>query len=151
FRDHPYKRDTIGLKEAIMNSSLATFREFYEQRYVPNMMVLSVVGDFDPKAMRTKIERGIATYQRGQASFEQGITEAPQTEFRMGVETMKTPNTWTYLGFHTPRYNGPDSPVYAVISALLGRGSSSRLYQALKEKQNLVTDVGADFEVRKDP
>ena len=44
------------------------------------------------------------------AFFELGITEAPQTEFRMGVETMKTPSTWTHLGFHTPPYRGADSP-----------------------------------------
>lgn len=151
FRDHPYKRDTIGLKDAIMNSSLETFRTFYAERYVPNQMVLSVVGDFDPQAMRTLIARGFAPYPRGQESFEQGIREAPQTEFRMGVETMKTPSTWTYLGFHTPPNRGPDSPTLTVIASLLGRGTSSRLYHALKERENLVTDVSADFETRKDP
>ena len=35
FRDHPYKRDTIGLKDTIENSKLSTFRTFYEERYVP--------------------------------------------------------------------------------------------------------------------
>jgi zinc protease len=151
FRDHPYKRDTIGLKDAIMNSSLATFRTFYADRYVPNQMTLAVVGDFDPQTMRTKIERGFAPYPRGKESFELGITEKPQTEFRMGVETMKTPSTWTHLGFHTAPFRGPDSPTLTVIASLLGRGTSSRLYRALKEKENLVTDVSADFETRKDP
>jgi zinc protease len=151
FRDHPYKRDTIGLKDAILNSSLATFRTFYADRYVPNQMVLSVVGDFDPKVMRTKIERGFKPYARGKESFELGITEPRQTEFRMGVETMKTPSTWTHLGFHTPPYAGPDSPTLTVIASLLGKGNSSRLYHALKERENLVTDLGSDFEVRRDP
>jgi zinc protease len=151
FRDHPYKRDTIGLKDAIMNSSLATFRTFYADRYVPNQMILSVVGDFDPKVMSSKIEKGFAKYPRGKDNFELGITEAPQTEFRMGVETMKTPSTWTYLGFHTPSYRDADSPTLTVLASLLGKGTSSRLYRALKEKENLVTDVSADFETRKDP
>ena len=151
FRDHPYKRDTIGLKDAIMNSTLATFKTFYADRYVPNQMILSVVGDFDPKAMRSKIEKGFAKYPRGKDDFELGITEGPQTEFRMGVETMKTPSTWTYLGFPTAPNRDPDSPTLTVIASLLGRGTSSRLYRALKEKENLVTDVTADFETRKDP
>ncbi|MGE5178424.1 MAG: M16 family metallopeptidase [Bacteroidota bacterium] len=151
FHDHPYKRDTIGLKDAILHSSLATFRTFYAERYVPNQMVLAVVGDFDPKAMRGKIERAFAPYPRGKESFELGITEPPQTEFRMGVETMKTPSTWTHLGFHTPPYRSADSPTLTVIASLLGSGTSSRLYRALKDKENLVTDVSADFEVRKDP
>ncbi len=151
FRDHPYKRDTIGLKDAIQNSSLATFRTFYAERYVPNQMVLAVVGDFDPKIMRGKIERGFKPYARGKESFELGIVEPPQTEFRMGVEKMKTPSTWTHMGFHTPPYQGPDSPTLTVIASLLGKGNSSRLYRALKERENLVTDLGADFEVRRDP
>ncbi len=151
FRDHPYKRDTIGLKDAIMNSSLATFRTFYAERYVPNQMILAVVGDFEPKAMRSKIEKAFASAKRGKDDFELGITESPQTEFRMGAETMKTPSAWTHLGFHVPPYGHPDAPALAVTAALLGRGNSSRLYRALKEKANLVTDFSADFEVRKDP
>ncbi|MGE5175563.1 MAG: M16 family metallopeptidase, partial [Hyphomicrobiales bacterium] len=151
FHDHPYKRDTIGLKDVIEHASLATFRTFYAERYVPNQMILSVVGDFDPKAMHTKIERAFAPYPRGKASFEQGIVEKPQTAFRMGVESVKTPNTWTILGFHMPPYDGADTPALTVLASLLGHGSSSRLYHALKDKENLVTDVSADFEVRKDP
>jgi predicted Zn-dependent peptidase len=34
---------------------------------------------------------------------------------------------------------------------VLGGGSSSRLYRALKEKENLVTETSADQEVRRDP
>jgi len=151
FRDHPYKRDTIGLKDAIMNSSLATFRTFYAERYVPNQMILAVVGDFDTKTMRTKIAKAFVAAKRGKDDFELGLPEAPQTEFRMGSEKMKTPSAWTYLGFHVPPYGHPDAAALTVTAALLGRGSSSRLYRALKEKTNLVTDLSADFEVRKDP
>jgi zinc protease len=151
FHDHPYKRDTIGLKDAIMNSSLATFRTFYADRYVPNQMILSVVGDFDTKAMQTKLTKAFGASPRGKESFELGLTEKPQTQFRMGVERMKTPSTWTYLGFHVPPYNDPDGPTLAVIASLLGRGTSSRLYRALKEKENLVTELSADFEIRRDP
>jgi zinc protease len=151
FRDHAYKRDTIGLKDAIQNSTLATFRTFYAERYVPNQMILAVVGDFDVKAMRSKLAKAFAPYRRGKDNFELGIAEGPQTEFRMGAETMKTPSTWTYLGFHVPPYSHPDAPALTVVASLLGRGHSSRLYRALKDKENLVTEVSADFEVRRDP
>lgn len=151
FRDHPYKRDTIGLKDVIEHASLATFRTFYEERYVPNQMVLALVGDFDPVSAYAKVAKAFAPYRRGRDHFEQGIREKPQAEFRMGVETMNTPNTWTYVGFHVPPYSDPDAPALTVLAALLGKGSSSRLYKALKERENLVTTVDADFEVRKDP
>jgi zinc protease len=151
FRDHPYKRDTIGLKDAILHSSLATFRTFYEDRYVPNQMILSAVGDFQTKALRDKIAAAFAPYKRGKDDFELGLVEKPQTEFRFGAETLKTPNTWTILGFHVPPNADPDTPALAVLEAILGGGNSSRLYRALKEKENLVTETSADLEVRRDP
>jgi zinc protease len=151
YRDHPYKRDTIGLKDVIEHAKLPTFKTFYADRYVPNQMVLAVVGDFDTRTMRDKLARAFAPYRRGQDSFELGLTEAPQREFRMGVESMKTPNTWTYLGFHVPAYSDADAPALSVLAALLGDGNSSRLYRALKEKENLVTSVDAEYEVRRDP
>src|SRR5439155_6401280 len=151
FRDHPYKRDTIGLKEVIEHASLQTFRTFYEERYVPNQMILAAVGDFKTAEMSEKLRRAFAPYKRGQDDFELGLTEGPQREFRMGVESMKTPNTWTHLGFHVPPYSDPDAPALTVLAAVLGQGTSSRLYRALKDKVNLVSSVSADFEVRRDP
>ena len=151
FRDHPYKRDTIGLRDVIEHASLATFRTFYEERYVPNQMILTVVGDFDAAVTRKKLAKAFAPYKRGRDDFEQGLSEKPQTEFRMGVEAMKTPSTWTYVGFHVPGNSDPDAPALTVLATLLGQGSSSRLYKALKERENLVTTVDAQFEVRKDP
>jgi len=151
FRDHPYKRDTIGLRDVIEHASLATFQTFYEDRYVPNQMILAVVGDFDAAAMRPKLEKAFGTYQRGRDDFEQGVFEKPQAEFRMGLESMKTQSAWTYLGFHVPPYSDPDAPALTVLATLLGDGSSSRLYKALKERENLVTSVDAGFQPRKDP
>ena len=151
FRDHPYKRDTIGLKDVIDHASLRTFRTFYEERYVPNQMILAAVGDFKSAEMSEKLRRAFAPYKRGQDDFELGLTEGPQKEFRMGVESMKTPNTWTHLGFHVPPNSDPDAPALTVLAAVLGQGTSSRLYRALKDKVNLVSTVSADFEVRRDP
>ena len=151
FHDHPYKRDTIGLKEVIEGATLSTFKTFYDERYVPNQMVLAVVGDFDSGTMAPKIEKAFGSYHRGRDSFEQGLTEKPQTEFRMGVERMKTPSTHLYLGFHVPPYADPDAPALTVLASLLGKGTSSRLYRALKERDNVVTSIDAELEVRKDP
>jgi zinc protease len=151
FRDHPYKRDTIGLKDVIENSKLSTFRTFYEERYVPNQMVVAAVGDFDTQTMAAKLRKSFAPYVRGKDNFELGQIEAPQAEFRMGVESMKTPSTWTYLGFHTPPNADADTPALTVLASILGKGTSSRLYHALKDKENLVQSIDADLEVRRDP
>jgi zinc protease len=151
FRDHPYKRDTIGLKDVIEHASLQTFRTFYEERYVPNQMIVAAVGDFNTATMSEKLEKAFGPYKRGKDNFDLGLTEKPQTEFRMGVESMKTPSAWTHLGFHVPPNSDPDAPALTVLASVLGKGTSSRLYRALKDKENLVANVDADFETRRDP
>jgi len=151
YLEHPYKRPTIGSKDVIEGASLATFKSFYEERYVPNQMILAAVGDFDAREMAAKLKKAFSPYRRGADDFELGETEPPQTAFRMGVETMKTPSAWTYLGFHVPASSDPDTPALTVLASLLGGGTSSRLYRALKDRENLVTSVSADFEARKDP
>jgi zinc protease len=114
-------------------------------------MALSAVGDFDTQTMAAKLRKAFSPYARGKDNFELGIIEAPQAEFRMGVESMKTPSTWPYLGFHTPPNADADTPALTVLASLLGKGTSSRLYRALKDKENLVQTVDADLEVRRDP
>ncbi|HZE18774.1 MAG TPA: insulinase family protein, partial [Candidatus Angelobacter sp.] len=116
-----------------------------------NQMVLALVGDFDIASVRSSLAKAFAGYRRGQDDFEQGLTEKPQAEFRMGVVSMKTPSTWIDLGFHVPAYSDPDAPALTVLASLLGGGTSSRLNKALKERENLVSSVDAQFEVRKDP
>ncbi|WP_145183773.1 M16 family metallopeptidase [Pseudomonas sp. URMO17WK12:I11] len=63
---------TIGNEAAIRSASLASLKAFQDRWYLPNNMVLSVVGDFDPQAMRTQIEQAFGSAKAGKlASREQ--------------------------------------------------------------------------------
>lgn len=63
---------TIGNEAAIRSASLASLKAFQDRWYLPNNMVLSVVGDFDPQAMRAQIEQAFGSAKPGKlASREQ--------------------------------------------------------------------------------
>ncbi len=47
---------TIGNEAAIRAVSLTALQNFQQRWYVPNNMILSIVGDFDPKQLITQIE-----------------------------------------------------------------------------------------------
>lgn len=57
---------TIGNRKAIEHAQLAALQAFQQRWYLPNNMVLNVVGDFDPQQMATQIERHFGTAQRGE-------------------------------------------------------------------------------------
>src|SRR5664280_494448 len=49
----------------------------------------------------------------------------------------------SYIAWHIPDLRHPDVPILDVLAALLGSGRSSRLYQAVRERQGLVNSVDA--------
>lgn len=63
---------TIGNEGAIRSASLQSLQAFQNRWYLPNNMVLSAVGDFDPQAMLVQIEQAFGTARPGKvASREQ--------------------------------------------------------------------------------
>jgi zinc protease len=151
YRVHPYRVTPIGSKEVILNADLDRFRTFYEERYVPNQIVLACVGDFDTEEMLAKIESLWGGYGRGRASFETGLVEPEQEAFREASIAMKTATTYMLWGFHIPEAAHPDIPAIDVLNALLADGDGSRLYRALKIEKNRVRRVTGQVEARRDP
>ena len=151
YQIHPYRVSPIGSKEVILNSDLEKFRTFYEERYVPNQIVLACVGNFDTDEMLEKVEALWGKYPRGGDSFELGLVEPEQTEFREATVENKTTNTHMLWGFHVPEAAHVDIPVLDVLNAILTDGDNSRLYRELKVKENLVLTVSSYLDKRKDP
>ncbi|NIF26309.1 insulinase family protein [Pantoea sp. Tr-811] len=56
---------TIGNEAAIRSASLASLQAFQGRWYLPNNMVLSAVGDFDPKVMLAQIEQAFGSAKPG--------------------------------------------------------------------------------------
>ncbi|MFJ4113230.1 insulinase family protein [Pseudomonas sp. NPDC089758] len=57
---------TIGNEAAIRAASLQNLQAFQNRWYLPNNMVLSAVGDFDPQAMRAQIEQAFGAARAGE-------------------------------------------------------------------------------------
>lgn len=57
---------TIGNEAAIRSASLQNLQAFQNRWYLPNNMVLSAVGDFDPQAMRAQIEQAFGAAKAGE-------------------------------------------------------------------------------------
>jgi zinc protease len=56
---------TIGNEAAIRSASLASLRAFQDRWYLPNNMVLSAVGDFDPEQLKAQIAQAFGQAKAG--------------------------------------------------------------------------------------
>ncbi len=151
YKNHSYGQTVLGSREVIKNADLNRFKTFYQERYVPNQMVMAIVGDFNTDEMMAKINSFFGKYPKGKESFELGKPEPDQTKFWQAFKRMKSSSAYLNIGFHIPEALHPDIPVLDVLNVILGQGESSRLYQALKKEENLVYYVGSSVDQRRDP
>lgn len=139
----PYRVSPLGLRSSIEAADLQTFRTFYQERYVPNQMVLSLCGDLDADSVLALVRRTWGARPPGRSSFELGLVEPEQESFRFAERAMKTATTRVLLGLPVPAAASAESPVVDLLAAMLGNGKSSRLWKALKIESDAVLSAYA--------
>jgi zinc protease len=145
FADHPYSRDVLGTPESIRTTPRERIVEYHRRHYVPNQAVLVVAGDVDPEQTlglaarlsrdwRPGLEPALAVPAARELSAVQRIAESRAIQ-----------QTYLSVAWRAPVVPAPEVYAVDVLATLLGRGRSSRLTQALKERLGLVSLISASF------
>ncbi len=144
FEGHPYGRHIIGTPELVRGLTRETLSAFYRRHYVPEAFVVVVVGAIDPQ---TALARATATFGRLPRHGVPRLPVAPPPAFRPQRQELTHPGAHAHLGlaWPAPRLDHADTPAVDLLIAILGRSRSSRLVQALRERDGLVVSVGAGF------
>jgi predicted Zn-dependent peptidase len=143
----PYAHSTIGDMQDLQNAPLSAVQEFFDAYYAPNNAVLSLSGDFAPAEALKLVEKYFgAIPSRSRPDYAPSALE-PQTEERR--ETMLDPLAQLpafHIAYHIPPERDPDHYPLDLLAMALGDGASSRLYQELVKKRELLTGlhVGTD-------
>jgi predicted Zn-dependent peptidase len=142
---HPYHHSTIGSMEDLTAASLDDVSRFFATYYAPNNAVLTVAGDFDPKAALAGIERHFGPIPANPDLPEAPAGEVPDSlggEVREVVpDQVELPRV--HLAYRIPPFGTEAHQAFDVISDLLGTGRASRLYRSLVRDQQLAADVAA--------
>jgi predicted Zn-dependent peptidase len=139
FDKHPCRFPTYGDKKVITDLTKEKTIEFFKKYYVPNNMVISIVGDV--KNWEQEIQKQFY-FSKGKA-VKHTITKEPITNKRKEKKVKKKIiNTHIVLGFKTVPRDNKDSYVLDVINGVLGRGQSGRMFNEIRSKRGLAYDVG---------
>lgn len=142
FKKHPYKETTIGSMEDIDAAQLEEFKKFHEKYYVPNNATLVVSGDIDKKQTKAWIEKYYAGIPRGEKVPRVSIKEAPITSTIVKTEYDKNIKIPAKIyAYRTPGMSAHDTYVLNMISTLLTSGKSSRMHQAMVDKNKIAIQV----------
>src|SRR5690606_15030467 len=144
YKEHPYRWATIGKElKHIEEAQMADVKAFFEKYYTPQNAIMVVAGNVKLDDVKALSEKWFGSISRGE-SFVRNLPQEPrQTEARREEVEADVPADSIYIAFHGPDRLSADYPAMDLISDLLSRGSSSRLYRSLVKEQQLFSEVNA--------
>ncbi len=138
FQAHPYREPVIGHRALYEQVTRGELDAYYKSRYVPNNIVVSIVGAVTPEDCLREVEATFGQVARGRLAPVQIEEEAVQLATRREDIVGEYNIFRGGIGFKVPHLSHPDSPRLDALAHALGGGESSLLWERLRNQQKLV-------------
>lgn len=133
-------RDVIGTRDSLANINRQHLLEYLGQWYVPNNMVVGIVGGFDVAKVESLANQSFFDASKKEvAQFEPVATQ--QAEPGIISITKDTDQTHLVLGVRAFSISDPRRYVLALLNVVLGGNMSSRLFTQVRERRGLAYAV----------
>ena len=145
FGDDPLGRPILGTEESIHALSRRQVHGYYRRRYTPDAMVVSVAGNVDHGEVVRLVRAAFADRlddslgHRAPRSGNRAPLGAPARPVVVRPDDTEQANI--VLGCHGVSRHDPSRFAVGVLSAALGGGMSSRLFQRIREERGLAYSV----------
>jgi zinc protease len=145
FKAHPYHSPVIGWMSDIEQLTRDDVYNYYKTYYAPNNAVLVVVGDFKSEELIAKIERSFGPIKSNAPPTKVRSIEPPQRGERRVTLRRNAELPFVAVAYHTPNFTSHDSFALEVLSTILAKGDSSRLYKSLVYDKQIALSIGGDY------
>ncbi len=145
YAPHPYGRPILGTRELIDALTRERLARYYQKHYVPRNMALVVVGAVTPAEARAAAG---ATFGRlaGGPPARPALPPPPGLD-RARRSDVRRAEKQAYLGLAWRAAPTGNEDIYAVdlLTYIVGDSPSSRLNQAVRERERLVASIEANY------
>ena len=132
YHQHPYRWPTIGRSlDHIRDATMEDVRWFFDHYYHPANAILVVAGDITMDKARQLTEKWYGDIPAGPVDSSVIPVEPPQKGLRTVQARGTVPADMIYKCYHMPGRADTDYYPTDLLSDLIGRGKSSRLYRSL--------------------
>lgn len=144
YTTHPYRWATIGKEIShIENATMEDVKGFFKKHYTPQNAILVIAGDVDLTKVKKLAEKWFGNIDAGN-KYQRNLPQEPiQTEERVLHTEADVPNDAIYKAFHIHERASKNYYIADIISDVLSRGESSRLYQELVKNKKIFAEVNA--------
>lgn len=152
YNTHPYQWPTIGKNIShIEEATLKDVKDFHERFYTPNNAVLTISGNIDPVKILSLVEKWFGSIPGFRNDQVQIPSEPKQTSPRFLEIEENVPLNSIYKAYHMPGRKSKSYHSADLLSDLLGRGKSSRLYQNLVKNKKAFNSINSYVTGTEDP
>ncbi len=132
-----------GLLASMSTISVERTRQFYRDHFRPNVTVISISGNAKLAALKAKTEELFGELLPGPEYHGERFTPHPKLSGPRRLMMRGLDKSVVVTAGRAPAIGDPQYPAAVVLSALIGSGMGSRLYQALRAEQSLAYTVEA--------
>jgi zinc protease len=144
YQIHPYRWATIGKEIShIENATMDDVKAFFFKYYLPNNAILVVAGDVTIPQVKALTEKWFGSIAAGEKYVRNLPQEPLQTSARFLETEAKVPLNALYKAYHVPGRFAQDYYIADLMSDVLGRGKSARMYQKLLKERQLFANINA--------
>ena len=144
YQVHPYKWATIGKDIShIEDATMEDVKGFFQKHYNPSNAILCIAGNFDLDGVKKMVHKWYGDIPPGEKYHRTLPQEPQQNEFREKTIEREVPTDAFYYAFKMCSRTHEDFYATDLISDILGRDKSARLYVKLKKEKQLVSSINA--------
>ncbi len=144
YQVHPYQWATIGKEIShIENATLNDVKDFFFRHYIPSNAILVVAGNVTLANVKALSEKWFGPIPSGKKIVRKLAQEPAQKEKRMLTVEANVPANAFYKTFHMPGRFHEDFYAVDLMSDILSRGHSSRMYQQLVKEKEIFTSISS--------
>ncbi len=144
YKQHPYRWATIGKElKHIEDARIEDVKAFFKKHYNPQNAIMVVGGDVSLQQVKSLAEKWFAPIPAGEKYHRNLPHEPEQHDERRLTVTAKVPLNDVYISFQMPGRQDGSFHAIELLSDILSRGHSSRLYKALVKERQLFSEVHA--------
>ncbi|NSW76938.1 MAG: insulinase family protein [Candidatus Atribacteria bacterium] len=144
FGRHPYAFPTLGEESTLQNLDEEKIWHWYGRIFVPNNMVIAVVGNFQVETVKKIFEDEL-----GNVIPREKVSPFRESFFPASlkiVDRREVRDAWVVLGFRAPGLLEVEERIaFEVLNNALGGGMYSRLFLKIREERGLSYQVGSFY------
>jgi predicted Zn-dependent peptidase len=130
FPNHPIGRSILGKTEAVKGFTQKDLLRYRQNHYSTDNSVVVTVGNVDPTDIQEDITNQFSSMEDTNVPATEGVTFDPES--RLAFRKKDCDQTHLIVGGRGAERDSDTQPALELLSTVLGRGMSSRLFRKLR-------------------